>query len=65
MDKKLLDATELENRFSEIEKLQDEVSRILYNKNPFVRFFYFRKATRLHQEADKKLRELFYPYTWR
>jgi hypothetical protein len=54
-----MNAKILNEKMEEIEKLQDKVDYILYNKNPFVRFFFHRKAHRLHLEAEKKIRELF------
>jgi hypothetical protein len=49
----------LEYKLKEIEKLQAEVDKILYSKNPFVRFFYFNKACKLHLLASEKMKEFF------
>ena len=57
MDEKTLDV-----KMKEIEKLQEEVSSILYNKNPFIRFFYHRKAMKLHMEAGIKINALLSGY---
>jgi hypothetical protein len=55
-----IDKEELEKRFQEIEELQNEVEKIL-NMNPLIRWFYMKKAWRLHELAEKKMIELFYP----
>jgi hypothetical protein len=55
---------EIEHRLNEIDRLQTEVDRILYNKNPLVRFFQLGKARRLHEQAQKLLDGFFtYPLT--
>lgn len=55
-----IDKDELEKKFQEIEELQNEVEKIL-NMNPLIRWFYIKKAYRLHELAEKKMIELFYP----
>jgi len=59
----LVDVSYLDEELKEIEELQNQVSKILYNKNPLIRFFYFKKAVRLHIEADNRLEKLIFPYT--
>jgi|WetSurSiteA1Bulk_404760.scaffolds.fasta_scaffold14270_4 hypothetical protein len=59
----LIDTNLLDKELKEIEELQNQVSKILYSKNPFVRFFFNKKAWRLHLEADKRLENLIHPYT--
>jgi hypothetical protein len=54
-----MDGKTLDEKMKEIEKLQNEVEYIIYNKNPLIRFFLHKKAVRLHLEADKKIREFF------
>lgn len=52
----------LKTELEEIREIEEEVSRILTHKNPFVRFFLFGKAKRLHIKAEKRIRALTYPY---
>ena len=58
-----IDTSSLDGELKEIGELQNQVSEILYSKNPFVRFFFHNKAWKLHLEADKRLKDLVYPYT--
>jgi hypothetical protein len=51
----------LEQMMSEIEDLQKQVDDILYNPNPFYRFFHMKKARKLHEKYKMKMIELFYP----
>lgn len=55
-----MDAKILDEKMKEIEKLQNDVAYILYNKNLLVRFFYHKKALKLHLEAGRKIDELFF-----
>ncbi len=56
-----IDREELEKRMQEIEEFQDQVEEIL-NMNPLIRWFYMKKAWRLHELAEKKMIEFFIPH---
>ena len=51
MDKRI----KLNKYLEEIENLQEEVDKILYSKNIFIKFFKFNKAKKLHLDAQKML----------
>lgn len=51
-------ASEYLKEMDRIEELQNEVSRILTN-NQVVKFLYFDRAVKLHEEAEESMRVLF------
>lgn len=51
----MLTSKQFDDLAKEIEQLQKDVDKIIYNKNWFVRVFGSHKAKRLHRLADKKL----------
>jgi hypothetical protein len=55
-----IDEEKLEKDLQEIEELQNQVEKIL-NMNSLIRWFYIKKAQRLHNLAEKKMIEIFYP----
>jgi|WetSurSiteA1Bulk_404760.scaffolds.fasta_scaffold99691_1 hypothetical protein len=58
----LIDTSLLDGELKDIGELQNQVSKILYNKNPFIRFFYHNKAVKLHLQANDRLINLLFPY---
>ena len=59
---KFIDTSSLDGELKEIGELQNQVSEILYNKNPLIRFFYHNKALKLHLQANDRLINFLFPY---
>lgn len=51
----------LSKHLEKIDKLQREADRLLHTGNAFVRWWNFRKAMKLHLEADRELEKLNHP----
>lgn len=59
LEKETVTVSEFSNEMDRIEIIQDKVLNILGSKNPFVRFFGFPKAKKLHFEAEEAMLKLF------
>jgi hypothetical protein len=53
---------DLEKDLEEIEKLQKEFDDLNKNKSPFMRWWYFWKMKRLHNQAQKKFDKFYEKY---
>jgi len=55
----LITKEEFSQRMDEIERLQEQVGKILCHKSKFYRWFFFRKAKRLHYLAEELMNFLY------